>query len=94
MLRMIALAALILSAAAPAQVTSYMTNNPAPLKGDSNKIVCEKVERIGTRLGAKKLCLTVTEWNELKRAHQERTQQIQSGTCQIGEGQGCMGPVN
>lgn len=92
MLRKIALVALALSAAAPAQVTSYETNKPAPMKGDPNKIVCEKEETLGTRLGAKKVCLTVSEWNELRQAHRERTEQIQSGTCQVGEGQGCLDP--
>lgn len=93
MLRTIALAAAALSIAAHGQVTTYQTNNPAPVKGDADKIVCQKEEKIGTRLGAKKVCLTVSEWQERARLHQERTQQIQSGTCQVGEGQGCLDPV-
>jgi hypothetical protein len=94
MLKAIGLAALTLSAAASAQITSYRTNNPAPLKGDADKIVCEKEEKIGTRLGARKLCLTVSEWNERKRNHQERASQIQAATCQGGEGQACLSPVD
>ena len=91
MLKSILLAALLLSAAAPAQVTSYKTNNPAPLKGDANKIVCEKQEKIGTRLGAKKVCLTVAEWNERAKADRDMTERIQSGVCGQGEGQTCLG---
>ena len=93
MLRSIAVAAVALSAAAASQVTSYSTNNPAALKGDADKIVCVKEEKIGTRLGGKKVGLTVLEWTERARLHQERTQQIQSGTCQVGEGQGCLDPI-
>lgn len=92
MLRIIAAAAVLLASAAPAQVTSYTSNNAPPVDGESNKIVCKKEEKIGTRLAAKKVCLTVAEWNALTRANRERTQQIQAGTCQTGEGQACLDP--
>jgi hypothetical protein len=92
MFRSLVLLTLIVATAAPAQVTSYRTINPAPIKGDSNKLVCQKEETIGTRLGDKKICLTVSEWNDRKRDQRERTEQIQAGTCQVGEGQACLDP--
>lgn len=93
MLKALAAASLLVSAAVPAQViTSYKTNNPAPVKGDAHKIVCQKEETIGTRLGAKKVCLTVAEWRERQDAGRERTERIQSSTCEVGEGQGCASP--
>lgn len=92
MLRLLAAAAVLLGSVTPAQVTSYTSNNPPPVDGDQHKIVCKKEEKIGTRLGAKKVCLTVAEWSERTRAHQERTERIQMGTCQAGEGQSCFDP--
>ena len=93
MLKAIAAASLFLSTAVPAQqITSYKTSNPAPLKGDADKIVCEKQETIGSRLGAKKVCMTVAEWNDRKRAQRERTEQIQAGSCLPGEQQACGSP--
>jgi hypothetical protein len=81
MFKMLAVAALLLSAAAPAQViTSYRTNNPAPIRGDPNKIVCQKEETIGTRLGAKKVCMTVAEWQARQAADRDQTERVQSGT--------------
>ncbi len=85
--------ALLVSAAAPAQViTSYQSNKPSSIKGDPDKIVCQKEETIGTRLGAKKVCMTVSEWNARQKDERERTERIQGGTCQAGEGQGCLDP--
>lgn len=93
MIRLLAIAALAFSSAAAGQgVSSYLAANQAPVKGDSHKIVCKKEETIGTRLGAKKVCLTVAEWNEITTAHRERTERIQSGTCTVGEGQACLDP--
>ena len=62
-----------------AQTTSYVTNNPAPIKGDPNKIVCEKQEKIGTRLGGEKVCLTVAEWQARKAADRDQMERVQSG---------------
>jgi len=93
MWKAIAAAAVLATTAASAQmITSYRTNNPALVKGDSDKIVCKKEETIGTRLGTKKVCLSVADWNALAQENRERTERIQSGTCQAGEGQGCMNP--
>jgi hypothetical protein len=81
MRRIVALLALIVPAAAPAQdITSYRTNNPSTIKGDPDKVVCEREETIGTRLGAKKVCLTVSEWNERAKADRDQTERVQAGT--------------
>ena len=91
MLKALGLAVLIFSAAASAQITSYKTSNPSLMKGDLDRMVCQKEETIGTRLGAKKVCLTVAEWNELAKSNRETTERIQAGACQAGEGQTCLG---
>lgn len=80
MLRILAASAVLAAVAAPAQVTSYTSNRPAPIQGDADKIVCQKQETLGTRLGAKKLCLTVREWRERQMADRDQTESIQAGT--------------
>jgi hypothetical protein len=93
MIKSLALLSLLVSTGAAAQaITSYRTDNPAPVKGDSDKIVCQKQETIGTRLGAKKVCMTVAEWNDRRRDQREETEKIQSLACMPGEGQDCASP--
>ena len=78
MLKSLSVIALLFSTAAPAQiVTSYRTANPSHIKGNPNRIVCQKEETIGTRLGAKKVCLTVKEWQDRAAADRTETERIQ-----------------
>lgn len=80
MFRSLAAMAVLISAVAPAQViTSYSTNNPSTIHGDANKVVCEKQEKIGTRLGGKKVCMTVAEWQARQAADRDQMERIQSG---------------
>lgn len=51
---------------------------PAPNKTDLDKIVCEKQDTTGTRLGAKKVCLTVAQWLEFRRDEQDQLQHLQA----------------
>lgn len=44
---------------------------------DPNRMVCEKIEVIGSRLTTKKVCLTRSEWAEQKRHDREDTEKIQ-----------------
>jgi uncharacterized protein (DUF2147 family) len=68
----VATAALIFAAPALAQ-TSPATQAPtaAPAK-DPNRIICEREEEIGSRLGGKKVCKTAAEW-QLERQQQRET---------------------
>lgn len=57
---------------------------PKPKKGDPNEIVCEKIEVIGTRLGAKRVCATRAEWVEKRKLDREAVDQAQrsaNGPC-------------
>ena len=47
--------AFMFASSAGAQSISYLTNNPSLIKGDPNQIVCEKEDKIGTRLGGEKV---------------------------------------
>lgn len=80
MLKSLAGLALVYATATSAQSISYATNNPSVMKGDPNRVVCEKEEKIGTRLGGKKVCLTVAEWRMRQEADQDAAQQLQAAT--------------
>jgi invasion protein IalB len=73
------LAALMAATAstAGAQVSSIQTSNPAPKTGKPDKIVCETEEKTGSRLGARRVCLTVAQWAEKRREHREATEKVQ-----------------
>lgn len=69
------------TSAPPASVSATATTaNPAapdPNKSDLNRVVCEKQDKIGTRLGAHKVCMTVAQWAEFRKDVQDQTQHIQ-----------------
>jgi hypothetical protein len=73
----ISLAAL-LATAAPAQVTAYKASDGNSAKSP-DKIVCQREEEIGSRLGGKKTCLTVREWDARKQADRLQTEEVQAG---------------
>jgi hypothetical protein len=82
MLKPLCLTAAVLLAAAPAvaQVTTLENANSIPGRStDPNKIVCETIERTGSRLQDEKVCLTVQQWSDRKYGHRadlEKLQQI------------------
>ena len=80
------------STASGQAVTSYVTINEPAIKGEPDKIVCKKEETIGTRLGTKKLCLTVSEWNHRANAARWETERLQMGVCVPGAGCAIEGP--
>jgi len=72
--------AFMFASSAGAQSISYLTNNPSLIKGDPNQIVCEKEDKIGTRLGGEKVCHTVAEWNQIHAGAHENAERLQAGT--------------
>jgi hypothetical protein len=56
----------VLAAPATGQTTApAQPQQAAPAaKGDPNRIICERQEEIGTRLGGKKVCKTKAQWDE------------------------------
>lgn len=69
-------AASLLAAPAAAQISFDDQTKPAPAAGakdnNPNKMICEKQEEIGSRLGGKKVCKTAAEW-QLEREQNRRT---------------------
>lgn len=80
MFRSSATLALFFASGAGAQSISYVTNNPSLLKGDPNHVVCQKEDKIGTRLGGEKVCHTVAEWNQIHDGVRENAERLQMGT--------------
>ena len=59
----------------PADPAAPSSSQP-PLK-DPNRVICEKQEEIGSRLGGKKVCHTAAEWQELRRQNKEQIEDWQ-----------------
>ena len=71
-----------LAAPAAAQITfQEPTTPPAPTQAKpanpNDKIICERQDEIGSRLGAKKVCKTAAQWEEERRTEQNDLQKIQ-----------------
>lgn len=70
----------------PAVAQSDQTQTPGAKEipssdpSDVNRVVCRKEEQIGSRLGAKKLCMTVKDWQERAQFSREETERVQQGT--------------
>lgn len=86
-------AAALLSTAAVAQQAQQAQQPQAqqakisdPHAKDPNKIVCQKEDTIGSRLAAKKVCLTQKEWDLRAQADREETQRVQQDTAVIPSG--------
>jgi hypothetical protein len=63
---LLALAAPTSAQTAPADPATGQTATPKAK--DPNRMICEKVEEIGTRLGGRKVCRTSAEWDAARRA--------------------------
>lgn len=93
MLKFILALSLLSAAAATAQPASNSSGTPTPVKGDPNKVVCQKQEKIGSRLGGEKLCLTVSEWQMRQSADRDAAEQLQAST-QAPCAEGCGRDLN
>jgi hypothetical protein len=77
MLKPLLIAAMALTAASPAIAES--TNSPAATakSKDPNRKICEKVERIGSRLATDRICMTAAQWEEQRRENREHVERVQ-----------------
>jgi hypothetical protein len=51
----------------------------ATAKSDVNKLICKKQEEIGSRLGAKKVCLTLEQWQARTTEDRQQLERVQQG---------------
>ena len=70
------------AASAGAQVSTIQTSNPAPKAGSTDRVVCEVEQQTGSRLGARRVCLTIAQRAEKRREHREATEKVQHGVNQ------------
>lgn len=78
---LMAAGALIAAPAAAQTTTVDVRPIEAPTaKSDVNKLICKKQQEIGSRLGAKKICLTQKQWDERAQIDREDTERIQQNT--------------
>ena len=74
------LAALFAAAPASAQLITIESSNPLPKPvdgGDLNRVICERVQRTGSRLEFDKVCMTALQWREHQQGHREDFEIIQ-----------------
>jgi hypothetical protein len=85
----VALAAMscALPQAAAADPAPVQSQNVRP-QADPNQMICETETVVGSRLGAKKTCLTRSQWAERRKADREFVQDLQLGR----QGVGCSAP--
>ena len=77
---LIFLSAAALAAPATAQITFDNSAPAAPsqtIQQGSDKLICEKEDTIGTRLGARKVCLTALQWQQKKQEQREDFEKVQ-----------------
>ncbi len=69
----------LLLGAAPALAQSQPADQPtSPAKGKSaNRMICEKIEQIGSRLASKRICMTAEQWAEKRRVDRDELQAAQ-----------------
>ena len=81
MLKSIVIAAAALGVGAPvAAQTPPLAPAPAPAAPkakDPNRIICERQEEIGSRLGGTKVCHTAAQWDEIRRAGRQQAEDWQ-----------------
>jgi len=79
MFKPLIIAALAITTASPAlgeTVTTTISNVTEKAK-DPNRKICEKVEKIGSRLSVVRVCMTAQQWEEQKRSQREDFERVQ-----------------
>ena len=79
MLKFACVAGALMMVAAPAvaQTPSEAPAQPTRKAADPNRIICEREEQIGSRLSAKKVCLTAREWQMRRQEMREDLERYQ-----------------
>ncbi len=82
MLKSLILLSAGVAVAMPAAAQTTVQPQPvqtATAKSDVDKLVCKKEEEIGSRLAAKKVCLTVQQWQERTTEDRQQLERVQQG---------------
>lgn len=80
MLKSLTIVGTCIALAAPA---AAQTSAPAPAPSaqqkakDPTRMICEKQEELGSRLGGKKVCKTAAEWQEWRQQNRDQLEEWQ-----------------
>ena len=61
----------LLLSAAPALAQPNAVQRAKPAQNDPGRVICEKVEKIGSRISSKRICMTAVQWAEKRRMDRE-----------------------
>ena len=67
----------LMSAAAASASTPAAAQPSTTAKQDPNRIICEKVQETGSRLNARKTCMTAAQWVEQRKRDREAVEDAQ-----------------
>jgi hypothetical protein len=88
MLKFLPIAFLLITSVPVAAQVQQPDSPTASKNGDLDRMVCEKEEQIGSRLGARKVCKTVKEWQEQRRVQRQDVERVQQNINQNQPGGG------
>ena len=72
------MAAAAVTAGAPPAATPPSSSAPAASDNPMDKVECRRLEETGTRLGAKRVCMTRQEWLDAAREARTMTEDVQT----------------
>ena len=77
MMKSLAIAFLSVALAAPATAQITFDDSPTTPAStqkvkDPNRMICEKQEELGSRLGGKKICRTAQEWQQWRQQNRDQ----------------------
>ena len=90
MLKPIAIALMVALAAPAAAQGTAAAQQPAPTAKakDPDRIICERQEEIGSRLGGKKICKTAAQWDEERQQERDALEKFQRQNTSTGSPSG------
>lgn len=89
MFKCMSIAAIALMTAVPASAQITFDDTPAAPGANAKdpkagKLICERVEEVGSRVAAKKVCLTAAQWQERRRQESELVRDTQRQNTSTG----------
>lgn len=64
---------------APVLAQTQPAAQPAsPAAYDGDRIICEKIKETGSRISAKKICMTKLQWEEKRRVDRQEMEDVQN----------------
>ncbi|RST29903.1 hypothetical protein HMF7854_02990 [Sphingomonas ginkgonis] len=80
--------ALAVAAAVPSGAQTVDAPKPKPQR-DPNRMICERIEELGSRLAARKVCMTAAQWAEQRRQDRDVVDRLQQSHCSGTGGEVC-----